>query len=58
MGVSENLGNAMIFKALKDDTQKMVFWPNVHPGNDTITSSLCVNPDATPAIIKSRQEIF
>ena len=48
----------MNFKILKDDTQKIVYRSNVRPDDGTLTRNLRVDPDTTPAIIKSRRETF
>ena len=48
----------MTFKMIKDYVQKIFFQSNNYIGHDLLTSNLSINPATTPAVIKSRQEMF
>ena len=58
LGMSVNVDHVMIFKILKDDTQKIIFRSNVRPGNYPISRNFRIGPTNMSAIIKSRQAIF
>ena len=58
VGISKNSVHDMTVTMLKDDTQKIVCRSNTHPGDDTFTKNLRVDPATSPSVVKSRHETF
>ena len=44
VGITENVGHAMIFRILTDDTKKVINWSNVRSAGLPLEYNLCLDP--------------
>ena len=59
VGIAENVGHAMTFKILTDDTHKVIFWSNIQTALDPKSPNLrmdLLDGESIPPIIKSKHD--